>query len=87
MTEVHPAGDADDLLRDAAETNARRDSIERAAGFAAHEDLPPMMQLRTVVMALDAGLRIHDWTCVAEAADMLGSLIRYKPWLVNKETV
>jgi hypothetical protein len=71
---------ADHLLREAAATNTRRDSQERAAGFAAQEDLITSQQLMTVILALDAGLRTEDWRCVAEAADMLGSLIHFQPW-------
>jgi hypothetical protein len=63
------------LMNKARETNARRDGIERAIGFAAQPDISEFQQLRTVDFALEASLKTEDWNCVAEARAMLQHLI------------
>jgi len=61
----------DSMLRDAERINRERDEGEHAAGLAAPSDGPLEMTLRTVELALDAGMRTEDWRCVAEAVVML----------------
>lgn len=61
----------DRLMRRASATNRRRDADERRAGFATPDEGPLDMQLRTVCLAIEAGLRTTDWDCVAEGLEML----------------
>jgi hypothetical protein len=60
----------DRLIAKARKTNIRRDMIERDHGFASPAESPPTAFLRTVVGALEAGLRLGDNDCIAEALVM-----------------
>jgi len=62
---------AEELIRKAEMTNAERDRIEQANGMAPPSDCPLPMHLRTIDSALEAGLRMGDWDCVAEGLVML----------------
>lgn len=71
------------LIAEAEITNQRFDEMEHKAGFASPNDpikdsriTSEEMLARTVLMALAAGIKMQDWTCVAEAYVMLNSGIR-----------
>lgn len=64
----------------AEETNARRDQSERESGFGADSDQPTLSRLITAALAIDAGLRVEDWSCVAEGLAILGAVIGFRPW-------
>lgn len=66
----------EDLMSKARSTNANRDESERKSGYPAESDLPPSMQLRTAMMAIEAGIKLEDWGCVAEAQAMLENIAR-----------
>jgi hypothetical protein len=72
------------LMKRAAETNARRDKMEREAGFAAPPDSDQQGYLRTVQSALECGILMEDWNAVAEGAAMLADITKWRPWA--KET-
>jgi hypothetical protein len=73
----------DRLIQKAQKTNRRRDHCERGAGFAT-PDSDRESLLRTVVSALEAGVRRKDWDCVAEGLVMLADATDYHPWLVSR---
>lgn len=64
-----------ELMAAAAKRNQDRDQIERLSGFAAPADAGPLLWLRTIDVALEAGIRGADWDCVAEGLDMLRDLM------------
>ena len=66
--------DFDVLIRKARATNRRRDASERRSGFASPSDGPLDLTLRTVMSALEAGIRTDDWDCIAEGFAMLEDL-------------
>jgi hypothetical protein len=68
------------LMEKALATNARRDKIERTFGFTANSDCDLQNQLRTVQLAIQAGLLTDDPNCYAEAGAMLASITGYYPW-------
>ena len=64
-------------------TNQRRDEMDHKSGVAAPNDpindpriTSHEMLARTVLMALEAGIKTNDWDCVAEAYVMLNAGIR-----------
>jgi hypothetical protein len=59
------------LLARARRTNANRDRIDRSCGAAAPGDCPADILVNTVLDALECGISLKDWDCVAEAYDML----------------
>jgi hypothetical protein len=59
------------LVLKARETNAERDKIERANGWAAPADTLPIDELRTGLAAISAGMAMADWTAVAEGFVMI----------------
>ena len=59
------------LMTAARKTNAKRDASERKAGFAAESDLHPFVQVRTAMMAIEAGITTEDWSNIAEAQAIL----------------
>lgn len=65
-----PAADLS-LVKKAKETNKERDQADRQTWGSAPPDQPLDLQARTVMMALDAGMRMKDWNCVAEAYAMM----------------
>ena len=67
-------------LAQASRTNVERDAIERASGLATPHDNGDAALMRTAIDALQAGLKMEDWSCVAEAADMLAKQANYYPW-------
>lgn len=74
-----------ELMQKARKTNAKRDQSEREAGFLANSNCSPAMQLRTAMMAIQAGITTNDWNCIAESQAMLEQLhfavtgAQYKP--------
>lgn len=68
------------ILTRAAKTNLERDTIERKAGFGSPIDGDDAELMRTVICALECALKMKDWNCVAEAADMLAKRTNYYPW-------
>lgn len=58
---------------------AKMDTVERGAGFATPADIGPLAELRTVLFALEAGIRGQEWKCVSEAYIMLGDVINKIP--------
>lgn len=73
------------LIAHARATNAKRDAIDREAGFAAPGDAGAALWLRTAIDAILAGLTEVNWDAVAEGYVMLQDLhlkttgIRYQP--------
>lgn len=63
-----------ELMERARKTNAKRDKDERKAGFAANSVFAPDLQLRTAMSAIQAGIAVEDWNCIAEAQAMLEHL-------------
>ena len=59
------------LLKKAKRTNQQRDRHDRKVGFAAPGDASLRVYFRTVLSALEAGMRMEDWPCVAEGYVML----------------
>jgi hypothetical protein len=59
------------LVLKARETNAKRDTDDRANGWAAPADTLPIDELRTGLEAVSAGLAAADWQCVAEGFVMI----------------
>jgi hypothetical protein len=59
------------LVRKARRVNAERDRIDRKNGRAAPPDCPPGVHIRTVMAALESGMKTGDWPCVAEGYAML----------------
>jgi hypothetical protein len=62
------------LLRAARAINRERSRMEQALGYAAPEDGPADVALRTILVAFWAALVEEDWEMVAEAYAMLGDL-------------
>lgn len=56
-----------ELIKNAKARTKEMDATDRESGFAADSDTPGWMRLRTVMFALEAGLKTEDWDCVAEA--------------------
>lgn len=72
--------DIDKLLADARVQTLRMDASEREAGFASISDLipsNPSVVMRTIIAALEAGVRTDDWTCIADGIVMLQDLERH----------
>lgn len=63
-----------ELMTKARKTNAKRDKDEREVGFMAASDGTPEDQLRTAMCAIQCGIVINDWECIAEAQAMLEHL-------------
>jgi hypothetical protein len=63
-----------ELMAQARKTNKERDQDERAVGFQAASDGTPDLQLRTAMSAIECGIKIEDWSCIAEAQAMLEHL-------------
>ena len=63
-----------ELMGAARMRNATRDELDRSEGFVAPSDLPPLETVRTAMAAIEAGIRMVDWTCIAEAQAMLESV-------------
>lgn len=59
------------LMTDARRVNAQRNADERKLGFATPHDGPIEMLIATAAEAIEAGIKIGDWTCVAEGLAML----------------
>lgn len=49
---------------------------EQQAGFTSPEQLPIRDHLRTVVFALECGIKTEDWSCVGEGLCMMQDIIR-----------
>jgi hypothetical protein len=62
------------LLRAARAINRERSRMEQAMGYAAPEDGPTDMTLRTIMVAFWAALVEEDWETVAQGYAMLGDL-------------
>lgn len=64
------------LIREAYLTNEVRGAQDHRMGFAAPEDGPADMTVRTIMEAVYAGLVTEDWAIIAEGYVMLGDLHR-----------
>ncbi len=74
------------LITKARTTNSERDALDRRNGFARPSDCGAMSYLRTVHMAMEAGMKMQDWDCVAEAYAMLEDIFdRYAVLTVRGE--
>lgn len=62
------------LMERARETNIERDTHDHHYGFASPSDIPPRFTLRTAMAAIECGISIDDWNCVAEGQAMLEQL-------------
>jgi len=62
------------IVKQARETNRVRDVIDRSNGFGAPCDQSTHIQIRTVIAAIDAGLRLRNWDCIAEGFVMLDDI-------------
>ena len=63
-----------EIIARARDTNAKRDAIERTAGFKTPSDGSSDLLLRTAIIAVLAGLTDKDWHAVAEGYCMLTDL-------------
>lgn len=66
----------DTLMTEARKTNARRDKIDRANGFAPPCDCSMTVLIETVMGAIEAGITTDDWHPVAEGQAMLEVLLK-----------
>lgn len=57
----------------------KMDSVEHEAGFATPADCGSLAELRTIMFALEAGIRGQEWKCVSEAYVMLTDVINSIP--------
>lgn len=64
------------LIKEAMITNEERDTQESEWGFASPDCGPLDLRLRTAMSAIQAGISIDDWDCVAEGYIMLAKLER-----------
>ena len=64
------------LMAQAHKTNKTRDEIERDIGAATPNDGPLDLRLRTPMQAIQSGIMLEDWSCVAEGLVMLQVLHR-----------
>lgn len=64
------------FVEQAAQQNRDMSDAEHQSGFAPPEDCTIPHHLRTVVSALEAGIRVHDWTCVGQAYVLLKDAVR-----------
>lgn len=67
--------DFDKLMAKARATNASRDAAERSFGWAAPPDISPEMHLATAASAIECGIRVKDWECVAEGLAMIQDVL------------
>lgn len=63
--------DYNKIMQKARKINAKRDAIDRKAGFGAPPDGPLDLYIRTAMGAINAGISLEDWDCIAEGQAML----------------
>ena len=63
--------DYEKLLAKARATNCERDKIDKKHGLAQTSGDHPWMCVRTAMQAIECGIRMDDWTCVAEGQAIL----------------
>lgn len=59
------------LMKRARKLNVQRDKLEKAAGFSIPEDGLLSAGLRDAMSAIEAGIVMSDWNCVAEGQAIL----------------
>lgn len=64
----------DKLMAEARALNTKRDQIDRSGGFSAPSDGSMHMLLITAMLAIEAGIKLADWSVVAEGQAMLEDL-------------
>jgi len=65
----------EELIAKAKATNLERDIIDRQSGYTAPSDRGLIPHLEVVSAAIEAGIRMDDWNCVAEGLVMLQDAI------------
>lgn len=55
---------------------AEMSADERRSGSAAPEDGPLFQHIRTILFALEAGIRTRDWTCVGDGLVMTMQVLK-----------
>lgn len=63
-----------ELINKATKKIAMMNKTERESGFMPEEECSILTRLRTVELALEAGLKIEDWNATAEAYVMLRAI-------------
>lgn len=63
--------DYEKIMNQARKTNNDRDKSEKSSGFSAESDLHPYANIRTAMMAIQAGITIEDWSAIAEGQAIL----------------
>lgn len=56
-------------------TNAQRDATERRVGFANPQHCDTATWAATIEAAIEAGIKMSDWDCVAEGLAMLNDMV------------
>lgn len=59
------------LMDDARKTNLERDQGEESVGLLSERKAHPFVNIRTAMMAIETGIKVADWSCVAEAQALL----------------
>jgi hypothetical protein len=65
-----------EVMDQARNTNKWRDQAERDAGLPAESDRHPYERIITAMMAIEAGIKTDDWSCIAEGQALLESACR-----------
>jgi hypothetical protein len=68
------------MLARAEATNRERDQID--GGAVVHSSIDELV--RTAICAIECGIRMNDWDCVAEGLAMLADRMNYRPWIREK---
>jgi hypothetical protein len=67
--------DYDRLMRKARRHNRKLDAVDARYGNASPSQVVPSLQVRTVMSAIECGIKTGDWNCVAEGQAMLETLV------------
>jgi hypothetical protein len=61
----------EDVMAKARATNKKRDASERKNGMTPESEQHPFVQIRTAMLAIQAGITTEDWGTVAEGQAIL----------------
>lgn len=59
------------LMDNARKTNLELDQEEESVGLLSERKAHPFVNIRTAMMAIEAGIKVGDWSCIAEAQALL----------------
>lgn len=59
------------LMDNARKTNLELDQGEESVGLLSERKAHPFVNIRTAMMAIEAGIKVGDWSCIAEAQALL----------------